>query len=82
MGGLKLITDYKSVDRDFIDRLINYRKPIGKYICEDDVNGTIIWTAIDNSTGDAWTEEFGSRMMAVRWLHGYRAKNIYGEVLN
>ena len=82
------MTNYKPVDRDrdFINHLINSPgekyEPIGKYICEDDVNGTIIWTAVDNSTGDAGTEEFGSRMMAVRWLHGYKAKNIYGEVLN
>ncbi len=80
------MTDYKSVDRDFINRLINSPgekyEPIGKFICEDDVSGTIIWTAVDNGTGDAWTEEFGNRMMAVRWLHGYRVRNIYGEVLN
>ena len=80
------MTDYKSVNRDFIDRLINSTgakyEPIGKYLCEEEINGTIIWTAVDNGTGDAWTEEFGNRMMAVRWLHGYRVRNIYGEVLN
>ena len=80
------MTDIKKIDRDFIDRLINSigakYEPYGKYICGEDINGCTIWTAVDNSTGDAWTEEFGSRMMAVRWLHGYKAKNIYGEVLN
>ena len=76
------MTDYKSVNRKSIDRIIKYRKPIGKYICDEEAGLATIWTAVDNSTGDAWTEEFGSRTMAVRWLHGYRVRNIYGEVVN
>ena len=76
------MTDIKRLDRPDLNRFLETHEPRGKYICEDDVSGTIIWTAVDNSTGDAWTEEFGSRMMAMRWLHGYRVRNIYGEVLN
>ena len=78
--------NYESVDRAFLKALFDSPgakyEPYGKYICGEDINGCTIWTAVDNSTGDAWTEELGSRMMAVRWLHGYRVRNIYGEVLN
>lgn len=28
------------------------------------------WTAVDNSTGDAWTEDFASEGVAIRWLIG------------
>lgn len=28
------------------------------------------WVAVDNSTCDAWTEEFSQREQAVRWLQG------------
>lgn len=75
----------KELTRPELDEILNSPgekyEPLGLYVCPDEV-GCTIWTAVDNSTGDAWTEEFGSRMMAVRWLHGYKARNIYGEVLN
>lgn len=77
------MTDYKPIDHDQYSALINSPgakyEPIGKYIYHDEEAG--IWTAIDNSDGEAWTEDFGCLNVAVRWLHGYRAKNIYGEVL-
>ena len=28
------------------------------------------WVAVDNTTGDAWTEEFPRKRQAVRWLRG------------
>lgn len=28
------------------------------------------WVAVDNSDGDAWTEEFSRKHQAIRWLHG------------
>ena len=34
----------------------------------DNVNGS--FTAIDNSTGNCWTEEFKTSFEAVRWLCG------------
>ena len=33
------------------------------------VDGWYQWTAIDNSTGDAWTEDFKNREAAEKWLH-------------
>lgn len=28
------------------------------------------WVAADNTTGDAWTEDFSRKRQAVRWLRG------------
>ena len=54
----------KELTRPELDEILNSPgekyEPLGLYACPDDDNGTIIWTAVDNSTGDAWTEEFGS----------------------
>ena len=50
--------------------------PRGLYIVEDTVQipGTTrrvpFFVAIDNSTGDAWTEEFYSIIVAKQWLAG------------
>lgn len=80
--------DIELVSREFIDRLLNSTgekyEPFGKFICVDIVEGDVgvIWTAVDNSTGEAITEEFPHRSTATRWLHGYRCKNLYGEILN
>ncbi len=53
--------------------------PLGRYLVPDEVNREIIWTAIDNSTGEAWTEEFTSRMSASRWLNGHTAVDRFGK---
>lgn len=57
-------------------------EPIGRFIVEEVVDGTTIWTAVDNSHGEALIEEFATRRRAVLWLHGYKAVNRYGDVLN
>ena len=44
--------------------IISTRTPRGLFVCLDDL-GT---TAIDNSTGDAWTEDFVSITAAEAWL--------------
>ena len=47
---------------DVIDR----RAPLGLFLTREGR----IWVAVDNSTGDAWTEEFRWKRQAVRWLRG------------
>lgn len=42
----------------------------GLYITLDGNGKNIAIVACDNSTGDAWTEEFGSLVIACRWLFG------------
>ena len=46
------------------DRIIETYKPIGKYWLMDGLT----YVAIDNSTGDAWTEGFPNQADAVAWL--------------
>lgn len=78
--------DIKFVAREFLDVLFNSPgkkyTPFGKFVCKDEVNGKVVWVAVDNSHGDAYTEEFTKRKNAVMWLHGYPVQNIQGEPLN
>ncbi len=59
----------------------NYR-PLGKFIFVDIVNDEPVFVAIDNSTGEAFTEDFKTRYSATLYLHGRSCTNIYGEKLN
>ena len=47
--------------------IIENREPIGKFIIEYVGN---IYTGIDNSNGDAWTEDFKSFNNCIDWLKG------------
>lgn len=49
-----------------IRKIIGRYQPCGRFLSKD---GSI-WVAVDNSTGDAWTEDFISKRDAVRWLRG------------
>ena len=48
-------------------KIIDDRHPIGKYWITD-VNGKFI--GIDNSKGEAWTEEFDTKQECLDWLEG------------
>ena len=76
----------KDLTRPELDEILNSPgekyEPFGLFICCDKIDETDVWTAVDNSAGAAITEEFGSHNSAVRWLHGLKAKNIYGELVN
>lgn len=54
----------KEVSSDEAGDIINNRKPLGLFLQKD--GNTFV--AIDNSTGDAWTEEFKNRRSAEKWL--------------
>jgi len=49
-----------------LDLVISQRKPLGLFLSRENR----MWIAVDNSTRDAWTEEFQSKRQAVRWLRG------------
>lgn len=78
------MTDIVMVTRAFLDELFDSDDytPRGRFICEDVVNGKIVWVAVDNVNGDALTEEFFMRAHAVKWLNGKQTVNRFGEVLN
>ena len=46
--------------------VIDFRIPLGLFLTKEGGK----WAAVDNSTGDAWTEEFRWRHQAIRWLRG------------
>ncbi len=54
------------VDAGTITEVIETRQPLGLFLCRDSQR----WVAVDNSTGDAWTEEFRWKFRAVQWLKG------------
>jgi hypothetical protein len=53
--------------------IIEKRKPLGHFIIEEE-NGT--FTGIDNSTSDAWTEEFKKKENCISWLNGKPLEDI------
>lgn len=54
------------VSSELLGRVIENRTPCGLFLMKEGR----IWVAVDNSTGDAWTEEFSRKRQAVRWLRG------------
>lgn len=54
------------VSSEFLGQVIERRTPSGLFLTKEGR----IWVAVDNTTGDAWTEEFSRKRQAVRWLRG------------
>ena len=53
------------ITHDQASEVIESRQPLGLFYYSDK-NG--VWIGIDNSTGDAWTEEFKKRRKCLAWL--------------
>ncbi len=66
MIGLKDRIKIKRVSSEFLDDVIDRRTPLGLFLTKEGCT----WVAVDNSTGDAWTEDFRWKRQAVRWLRG------------
>ena len=49
-----------------LGQVIEHHIPCGLFLTKEGRK----WVAVDNSTGDAWTEEFSRKCQAVRWLRG------------
>ena len=54
----------KRVKPETLGEIIESRTPSGHFLAKEGRK----WVAVDNSTGDAWTEEFSWKRQAVRWL--------------
>ncbi len=54
------------VDANTITDVIETRHPLGLFLCREDR----YWVAVDNSDGDAWTEDFRWKFRAIQWLRG------------
>lgn len=46
--------------------VIDHRTPLGLFLTKEGRT----WVAVDNSAGDAWTEDFDRKRQAIRWLRG------------
>ena len=54
------------VSSGILGQVIEQRTPCGLFLTKEGRK----WVAVDNTTGDAWTEEFSRKHQAVRWLRG------------
>lgn len=64
---------------DSADRGGKYR-PYGYFYAYDPTGSAYKWVAVDNSTGDAWTEEFATEQDAIAWLNGeFEIDDYYGR---
>ena len=54
------------VSPDYLLKVIDQRSPLGLFLTKEGSK----WVAVDNITGDAWTEDFRWKRQAVRWLRG------------
>jgi len=52
------------VSRELLRRVIDRRTPCGCFLTKEGRT----WVAVDNTTGDAWTEDFSRKRQAIRWL--------------
>lgn len=56
----------RRVSSEVLGQVIEHRTPCGLFLTKGDRK----WVAVDNTTGDAWTEEFCWKRQAIRWLRG------------
>ena len=54
------------VSSAFLGWVIEHRTPSGLFLTKEGHK----WVAVDNTTMDAWTEEFSRKRQAIRWLRG------------
>ena len=59
-------SDIRIIDIERAHRIIEARKPTGKFMT---INNSMI-VAIDNTSGDAWTEDFNNFLVAYKWITG------------
>lgn len=66
MSGIKKRIHVKRVSPKQLICVIDLRTPLGLFLTKEGRT----WVAVDNSTGNAWTEEFPRKRQAFRWLRG------------
>lgn len=49
-------------------KIIETREPLGLFWLPKEHKGKTVYVGIDNSTRDAWTEDFKSKVSCFRWL--------------
>lgn len=61
--------EIKKITSEEASMIIDKRKPLGCFYTIDKATGKFV--GIDNSTGDAFTEEFYEKDDCIKWLNGY-----------
>ncbi|WP_342578382.1 hypothetical protein [Psychrobacillus sp. FSL K6-2843] len=56
------------ITKEKADTIIETLEPKGKFLMKDG----LVWVAIDNECGEAFTEEFKTFQSALKWLSGER----------
>lgn len=59
------MSDIQKLTKEQMSEVIEVRRPIGKFYRQD--GNTFI--GVDNTTGDAWTEEFKGFDACIQWLN-------------
>ena len=64
--------DPATVSESYLAAVIEARRPLGLFLARATAKSQpgARWIAVDNSTGDAWTEDFLSESAARSWLVG------------
>lgn len=76
--------DIKKLTKEQVSSILNAGfetgkyKPIGRFYTKEGE----LYIGIDNSTGDAWTEEFKTKASCFKWLEGERARDAHGQWMN
>lgn len=70
--------EIKEVSLKEIGKVISTRKPRGLFLSETIEHSQIhSYIAVDNSNGNAWTEEFFLKEAAIKWLKTAHEYNYY-----
>ena len=64
-------SDVQAVSMSQLLAVMSSRQPHGRFLAREGTG----WTALDNTTGDTWTEHFRHRRSALRWLSRFPASH-------
>ena len=79
-NGLEIeIGEIQRVSDELATQIIRTRRPLGRFYHRSESDGRVVYTAIDNSTGDAWCEDFWTLQSAKKYLNGQPCRDMYGE---
>lgn len=59
-------TEIREISPADAKTIIDTRRPFGLFCCKE----ASVYVGIDNTTGDAWTEDFKNLDDCMKWLHG------------
>lgn len=66
MKQYKKVDTIQVISKEKASDVIEYRNPFGLFMVKEGD----VWVGIDNTDGDAWTEDFQSKKDCENWLLG------------